>query len=380
VAIPALVPTIERAWGLGEGRLGGLMAVHIAGSMIGGLAGGWLADRRDRKRVVAALLLVASTGYGLAALSLGRVWVLQLGLGLLGLGYGAAFVSGGGLLSVLFPSRRRGSFSILMVTHAAAGIGYPYLVSHLQRLWELGRLSFDVLLGAPLAMVALTLAGLGLLLLRLPLRYPDGPCSPAETAGARGRRGSITGLIVIVVLATLHGSADAILYQWITRFLTVQHPATPFPAAWVLSFYSTAYLVVRLGLSLLPDRIGRRGFLIVPGLIAGPLVLLALRADTFGGTVALYIAATCLYGLEFPALMGYAAQRYPARFSTLFGVVSAFNVTSAGAVWGVGLWIEASGNMVPPLSVSGLGFFAFGLVATAWALWEMPRPAEPSRG
>jgi len=298
--------------------------------------------------------------------------VLRVSLMVLGLGSGAAFVVGGGLLSALFPMRRRGSFSILMVTSAVAGIGYPYVISWLQALWESGRLSYASLIGLPFGSVAAALAVLGVALLTMPVTYPPRPPEHGSIHASAGR----LGLVMVLALATLHGSADAVLYQWITRYLTVSFPEPPFPPAWVLSLYSAAYLTVRLGLSLLPDRFGRRGLFIVPGLLAGPLVFLALRAPGFTGTVTLYVLATCLYGIEFPALMGYAAQRYPDRFSTLFGVVSALNIVSAGAVWGVGLWIESTGDMSSALSVSAAGFFAFGLLAAVWTVGERRRVVE----
>jgi MFS family permease len=372
VAIPALIPAMERGGSQTAGSLGGLMGLQIIGSMVGGLAGGWISDRRDRTRSFGVALLIASVGYALGSVSGGSVGVLRVSLMVLGLGSGAAFVVGGGLLSALFPMRRRGSFSILMVTSAVAGIGYPYVISWLQALWESGRLSYASLIGLPFGSVAAALAVLGVALLTMPVTYPPRPPEHGSIHASAGR----LGLVMVLALATLHGSADAVLYQWITRYLTVSFPEPPFPPAWVLSLYSAAYLTVRLGLSLLPDRFGRRGLFIVPGLLAGPLVFLALRAPGFTGTVTLYVLATCLYGIEFPALMGYAAQRYPDRFSTLFGVVSALNIVSAGAVWGVGLWIESTGDMSSALSVSAAGFFAFGLLAAVWTVGERRRVVE----
>lgn len=378
VAMPILAPALERAFGLREGALGVLLSAAAAGGVCGGLVGGWLADRLGRLRVLRWLVLAAAAGGLLCAAGSGR-WALTLGLVVFGFGQGGLVVAWGSLLSSLYPERRRAGFSALLVASAAAGIGFPFLVTPLQSAYMAGRLPFGAAVGLPFGVAAVALALVAAVLSTVSGGRDQTPAT--QTAPPPEREALRPELIVValvMLLTALHGTADGVLCTWMPRYLTVAFRVHPFPPGWVMSFYSAAYLAGRTGLILLPDRLGRRALLVLPGLMAGPLCLAGLWSGSFSLTAAAYVAATLLYGLEYPALMALASQRFPSRFATVYGLMNAASVVSVVGVWAAGRWTQAVGSMRPALSTAACGFLAFGLVA-AWALmrngaWKKETP------
>jgi MFS family permease len=251
-----------------------------------------------------------------------------------------------------------------MVTNAAAGIAFPWGVSYLNGLWRQGDVPLSWVLAGPYSAVAVVMLLLTAVLGGRPEGPPSSPADGPQPAG-RGRLDPAV-VLVILALATVHGTADGVLYCWITRYLEGRFPVAPFPVGWVLSFYAAAYMVGRLALTFLPDKVGRKALVVLPGLISGPVVLAALRAPSLTLAVAGYALASLLYGLEFPALMGLASQRYPERFSMIFGWISGATVVTMAAVWGVGRWAETTGTMLPALSTAACGFVLFGVIAAVW--------------
>jgi len=367
VAMPILAPALEREFGLREGALGVLLSAGAAGGVCGGLLGGWLADRFGRLRVLRWLVLAAAGGGLLCAAGVGR-WALTFGLIAFGFGQGGLVVAWGSLLSSLYPERRRAGFSALLVASAAAGIGFPFLVTPLQSAYMSGRASFGVAVGLPFGVAAVALALAAAVLATVTDDRNQAPAARGEPPAKReALRPEIVAVALVMLLTALHGTADNVLCTWMPRYLTVAFRVHPFPPGWVMSFYSAAYLAGRTSLMLLPDRLGRRALLVLPGLVAGPLCLAGLWSGSFSLTAAAYVAATCLYGLEYPALMALASQRFPGRFATVYGLMNAAGAVSVVGVWATGRWTQAVGSMRPALSAAAGGFLAFGLVA-AWAV------------
>ena len=391
-AMPVLADALERQFGLTKGQLGAVLPAFMAGGIAGALLGGWLSDRRSRVGVFAAFTAAGAAGYGLCSVGSGPGWLVA-GLAVAGFGYGGATGAAAGLLSALYPRRRRGSFSALLVTNAAAGMAFPVIVTALLGAQARGALPFAVLLRVPFAVVGgalLVLAGAvwigsgktGAHACRGGALSPAeteerGPCSAAPPGSSEAVAPVAVGTVaLIVLLATVHGTADSVLYSWMPKYLTDAFTRRTFAPGLVVTFYNGAYLAGRLGLTFLPDRFGRRALLVLPGLVAGPLSLLAVHAPGYTLAAVAYVAGAALYGLEYPALMGLAAQRFPRRFATIYGLANAAALATVAAVWGVGRWAEVVGSMRPGLSVAACGFILFSLLAGAWVVWDQRRPTS----
>jgi len=364
VAIPVLAGSLEADLNLGKGTLGLLLSLGMGGGCVGGLAAGWIADRVDALRSLRLFAAIAAVGCAMAAMGGFHNSLLGPGLVAIGLGSGGSYVAAGGLLGMLFPHRRRGSFSGLMVTNAAAGMVFPLGVAGLNGLWQRGDMPLSWVLAGPYSAVAVAM----LLLTAALGGRPEGPPAAPDDGAQPARRGRLNPAVVLVILAlaTIHGTADGVLYCWITRYLEGRFPSPAFAPGLVLSFYAAAYMTGRLALTFMPDRVGRTALVVVPGLLSGPIVFAALRAPSLGLAAAGYATASLLYGLEFPSLMGLASQRYPERFSMIFGWVSGATVVTMACVWGVGRWAESTGTMLPALSTAACGFVLFGVIAAVW--------------
>jgi MFS family permease len=173
--------------------------------------------------------------------------------------------------------------------------------------------------------------------------------------------------LVPAVLSALHGGTDSVMARWAPTFYGEAFTQVLFPPAWVLSGYALAYFVGRALLSFLPEGRGERLLLIVPGLVGGGLLLAALACRSFGVSAALYVAASLLYGLEFPVLLGIIARRMPAHM----GRTIALGGLASYALYGglsvlVGAIAQAAGDLRPALLICPFGFIAFSLLAALW--------------
>lgn len=87
ILISFLAPLIGREWGLGPAEIGGIFAIGYAGTIVGALAAGTMADRLGRRPalltslVIAAIATAACAAAGSAAVLTAWRFVAGLGLG-----------------------------------------------------------------------------------------------------------------------------------------------------------------------------------------------------------------------------------------------------------------------------------------------------------
>lgn len=186
-------------------------------------------------------------------------------------------------------------------------------------------------------------------------------------AAAPSRQGW-TVCIVPAILAALHGGTDSALARWAPTFYGESFADVLFPPAWILSGYAMAYFCGRLLLSILPEGRAERLLLFVPGLAGGCLLMAGLACRSFGGSAALYVGASLMYGLEFPVLMGLVARRMP----THLGRTIALGTLLTYALYGglsvlIGELAQATGSLRNALLICPFGFVAFGVLAAEWS-------------
>lgn len=77
----------------------------------------------------------------------------------------------------------------------------------------------------------------------------------------------------LAILISLHGLADGVLYTWMPRFLeSASFQEQPVSPGLVMAGYALAYLSARGFLALLPEWLGKRAFLVWPGIIGGVIL------------------------------------------------------------------------------------------------------------
>lgn len=133
VLIGFTLPFFGALWGLGGTWLGLLGSAALAGSLLGSLVFGRLADRIGRRRIFQFSILWYASFTALTALSTGPELLLSFRL-LAGIGLGAMLVVDPALLAEYLPPQRRGRMMVFLDFFwplgflGAVGLSYAFLV------------------------------------------------------------------------------------------------------------------------------------------------------------------------------------------------------------------------------------------------------------
>jgi len=338
-------------------------------------AGGWADRRRSRRRVMiatdlarAVLLLTVPLAYALGALSLGQLYAVVFGVGVLSVFFN---VCNPPLFVALVPNDRylQGN-SLLMGSRAATYVAGP----------GIGGLLVQVL-AAPLALVtdALSFLVSALFLARIrPEEPPAEPKRPGGTAdGLRWIRRSP------VIRAALLGTATVNLFTFVIAALFVLYATTELGlSAGLLGAVMGAAAVGTLLGAVLTGRLARRigvGPAFLLGLAAFPAPLLLIPA--VGGPKALVVGL--LFAAEF--LSGVGVMILDITAGTIFAATIPDQLRSrvSGAYQAVNYGVRPVGSLLGGLLGSTLGLrpalWIAALGAVAAFLWVVGSPIPRMR-
>lgn len=292
--VSMLIQPIKETFGVSDtvmGLLAGLVFAGCYATMSIPLA--WLSDRFDRRRVLAACVIVWSvmTSLGGVAQAFWQLAATRIGV--------AAAESGGvpashAIISDLYPLTSRGRAIGVLSSAQSLGIGLGVLLGGLLLQAFDWRVSFFIV-GAPGVLLAIVL----LMLPDIPRGMADGRVQPAApthfgvTLRTLWRMPSYRCLVLTIGLAALPGYGTLI---WGPTFLIRVHHLPPGVVGATFGIAIAASLICgnMLG-GLLADRAGRRdlrGYLWVAG--AGPLVATPLLIG-FTAAPTLWLAIPCLF-------------------------------------------------------------------------------------
>jgi len=370
--VPVFGPEFKRRLAIGDEALGVLLSAVTLGGAFSIPLAGILGDRIGHRKVLRFSLL-GLCGACLFLALLRHILFLALALGAIGLFSVAIFPSGASITLHLFPGKERRLFSLNLVVVAAAGIIWPIAAEALLSLsrgkpeWV-----FQAVLRLPFALLAL-LFFLFQIFLR-GSRFPDFRADQAQHAVTRRRANhwNVPALLFVLVLVTLHASADTALYNWMPTLLDGLWQASEragrllWPPGLALSAYSAAYLGSRLILSALPERMGRRVFLVLPGIIGGSAMMMGLLSGRFAWMFLLYVGAGFVISFEYPQAMALGGQILRGRWGTLVGMTGMLNALAAG---GVTAAVGLAAKKIPlrfALLIPALEFIAFGVLSVIW--------------
>ena len=210
-------------------------------------------------------------------------------------------------------------------------------------------------------------------------RQPD--FQNVQTPGARLHLRPLLGIrpLAVVLLVTLHASADGAMYEFLPMFMDHHFKELPVAPAVALVGHNVAYLITRSLLSLLPEGTGQRAILILSGPIGGSLLLVMLWQGNALSVPLIYTLASLFYAAEFPVLLSEISSRSMAHFAAVMSagyLVS--NPVSFLLMKGTGRLVDTTGDFRVALSVAACGFILFGLVAAVAGLGKRPRAGKPS--
>ena len=176
--------------------------------------------------------------------------------------------------------------------------------------------------------------------------------------------------MAIVLLVTLHASADGTMYEFLPMFMDHHFKELPLAPAWGLVGHNVAYLITR---SLLPEGMGQRAILTLAGPIGGSLLLVMLWQGNALSVPLIYTLASLFYAAEFPVLLSEISSRSMAHFAAVMsGGYLVSNLTSFLLMKGTGRLVDTTGDFRVALSVAACGFILFGLVAALAGLGKRP--------
>ncbi len=367
VILPVFRDSLQNHFALSNARFGFLLTFGSLAGAAGALAGGRLTDRRGPWHVFRLFLAVLAAGCSVGAVAGG--WRLLLAsLGIVYFSYYALLISAQAGLVALFPDGRRRILSIFLVAASAACAVFPLIGEVLLKAVAGGWISFGTALHGVFGVIALlALAGLAWL-----VRQPD-PVSPPPAVGeASEKTGLVGGLWLLVALATLHGTCDAMGSTWIPRILT----GPSYAAQWilpgtVLALFSLAYVVSRSLLGLMPETKWRRRLMVAPGLVGGTVLAAGLLTGTQAGAALGYVAGGFCWSAEYPVIL--ATMAGDRRFGQAMALLNvATGVLCFALPTAQGLAVDAMhqagcGNLEwLVLLAPAAGFMLIGLGGACW--------------
>ena len=333
-AIPIFRDRLQDYFSLSTTRYGLLLNMGAFVGVAGSLAGGPLMARIGPRRMLMVCLAGAIAGMALA------IWPGSWILFLTALAVTAFFVAPMNFamqayLSDLFPDRRRKILSLSLVASSVFFMLFPLLAELLLSFTRPGHPSdFGWVIHGLYAAAAAVLL-LGLLAMTGSARVTHTEAATASSVSTL----STGAIVLLVVLLTLHGTADTVLSIWMPRVLSsTSYAVQPFLPGAVMSAYSLGYVVSRFLLSLLPENRWRRRLMVFPGLLGGTVLLAGILTQNQAWTAVGFVAGAFLWSVECPvfiaALTG-AGPRFGnaiAIFSAVAGLTTFALGTSLGAL------------------------------------------------
>lgn len=362
VAFPVYGHRAQQYFEISEARLGFVLSSLLIGSLFSLLLVGPATDRFGPRRMLQGTL----AGVGLAYLLCGfgrSLWALQLGLALSGFFGAAKAVSLPTFLICLYPALRRRMVTISLVSLAIPGVVFPLVAQWLLESVEAGAMDFATALHGPFIVLAVALLA-GQFLLGFSGDAGEEIVDDEDRQQFRLREVLTAPALVVIACAALHSGADNALYSWLPKFMESSFATLPIGTGLMLGLYSAAYAVARVSLAALPEHVGQRIFLALPGPIGGGAMIAALW---LGGPLAIslvYVLMGLLVATEYPALLAEIREGSAARFSAVYGasiwVGNLLAIVNTNAIGFIG---QRTGDLRIGLTLGAVGFIVFGLIA-----------------
>jgi MFS family permease len=353
VALPSLAGLPMSTVSLFPGDLHGIgsaaaFAAVAWGSAVGIIIAGLITEWAQPRAALRWSLLLAAVG--LAAASAVHGVALALAIGGACAGLAGIPVAAAALLPRLWPDAPRRLYALQLATMSSAMIVFPVLADALHAPFHARGLG----IAAPVFLACAIVFAIA------SFRLPPMASRPARDQEPAGKPSLALILALAATMGALHGGVDNTLFQWAPSFYAGSFGTAPFPPAWILSGFSASYVIGRLLLGILPDGVGERALLIVPGIAGGTLLLCALSSSSYQASAALYVAASLCYGLEYPALIGAIGRFAPRRLGAVLAASSAGSALIWAALTPLVGALAGTTSLRKALMMLPVGYIAFG--------------------
>lgn len=274
-----------------------MLGVALGTSGLGGIVAGLVADRRGKRDVLAATVLLYSLGSLVAGLAPSLPWFL-LGRALVGLGVGGEWAIGHGMVAEAVASTHRGRASALLQAGEPVGVALAAFAGYV----------LVPLVGWRGVMIGSSATALLAFAMRSSLHLPNEPAPKSPSFGELVRARVGKRMAAAWVLGTLKLGTYWTCYTWLPTFLVKQmHQSVGRSMTWVLTA-QIGQLTGMLTFGVVSDRVGRRpAFTAYSLLTACAIAPLAYRWEVLSATPLLFWATMLALGVGSGCTAGFGA-------------------------------------------------------------------------
>ena len=379
-SLPSLMPDL----GLSKIQAGSLASYSLLGMALGGIIGGWSADRYGRVRTVVWTILVFSVGT--ACLGLSRSYWQFAGIRLISsLGLGAEYVVCNTLMSEYIPTKRRTT-----------------VLGTLQAGWSVGYVAASALAGMIIPVygwrflfaTALAPVIIAIILQRV---VPEPPSwvelAAKRAASGKGVRGETMKGSQWKTIFTDHGHRRMFILwtltagflqfgyygvnNWLPTYLVNELKFNFTKMTGYLVGTYTAMILGKIIAGFLADRLGRRWIYACGGFTAAVSLPLIVNYHSPGNIVFLLTAFGFLYGVPYGVLATYMTESFETRIrgTAVGGTYNIGRVGAAIAPWLIGL-IATQYSIGLGLVVMGGAYFMTGIIPALFIREKMYDPQK----
>jgi MFS family permease len=359
--------------GIGVERFGLLFSVGSITGIFSILIGGILVDRWGPRKMIRICLVGISAAMFIIALGGKHYICFVAALGINSAFHGGLFIAISMYLAKLFPHNKRAVISLNQASSSMGGMMFPMAAEGLLYLPSLSKaITFGHVLHVPFLFVGLLI--LSASFLYRPTRVAIIGVKP-KIARRRWRWRDLLlapQMMLLAGLMALHGASDSALTIWMPRFLDSEsfHAVLIAPGI-VMSGYALAYLTSRITLATIPEKIGRRIFLVLPGIAGGAVIAAAIMSRNSLLTAGGYVLAAFIWSAEYPVMVSMVLQKDKRQFGTTMAVAGiAASIIQFMSVNGIGIATNRIGenNMWKVMLAPAAGFMLVGLGGLIWLI------------
>lgn len=380
--LPVFRGHLRAYFAISDAGFGLLFSMGSLTGLAGVLFGGQAIDRWGPRRVIRVCLAGIGGSMLLLGLCGARYRMALIAFGVSGFFVAPFSIAVNAYLAKLFPRIPRRVISLNLVSSSMGGLMFPLIAEGLlQVAARRPAIPFAWILHIPLLVIGVALVCASR------IYRPRGSAALSMMRDIRVKRWRWAELklppraFFLSLMIAMHGLADGILFVWMPRYLeSISSPDHPLAPGWVMSGYALAYLAARGVLALLPDRVGTRGFLVVPGLIGGGILAAGVASGHNVLTAIGYVFGAFCWSIEYPAFVSKLFQYERMRFGAAMAATGLLSgCLYVAAMNGVGLAFERVDQsrlwiiMLLPAAV----FMLVGCGGLRWSLHYEPRRQQP---
>ena len=368
---PVFGTRIREFFSLTAEQYGSLMGMLSLGRIPALLSVGPLISLFGVRRIAEIGIIGSGASFLLLGIG-GSVISFHFGLTSLGLCTAVGAVAYPAFLFTLYPDFKRRIFSVMLVSTAAPAVLLPLLAGKLLRWSEAGGdEAFHWVLYVPFLIVGGVLVTGGLFM-ALRTYATEESADSEQTGVSRLQTTSRIQLfellniqsLLVILLICLHGAADNTFYNFLPMFMENHFDHLPIAPAYAVAGHGLAYVVTRILLSVIPERIAQRAILCLSGPIGGLIVIASIWSGSATYVPLLYTLACFFFAAEYPTLISELSSRSIGNLGTVLAAGFLVNELATFSMMKMtGRLADQTDDYRVALSFAASGFIAFGAIA-----------------